>query len=966
MNDYDFEIKNKILNKIESKENITRIKIKDYFNINKNLIKSNYDNFLKYISLEQICTTDRKKKLLWNKMAMYSLDKNSIDYEAAICGMSDFFEEEEKNNISEVNNKLSNKDNDWILDIDLKSLKKNNNNLQKVKNINNDIDEFINDIKDKKELLYGIRFINELYFNNLKETDIEKDFENNNNRNLIKINKNIIINEIKEKYKFINIPNDILQKYFNFISKENKNKNEIIVENSFIKYIDKNIKNIIIDYKNTIKNNIHINSNNFNNINWDDNNIISKKIDYLSLLDDNIVNCIKIIIDFNNNKNLLELTKEFIENYIIELKNTIYQEIKSKENKYEQKLIALNKNIFGDNKYIEEENKKLKKQIENLIKENLSLSNELEEITLKKENDIIKKENIYKNKEEYISPNKVNINNFQKNKNKIIIPTLNLKEQINYNKENKIIINEPKIDYYNYNLKNNASSGKSKMNIIKSPNKLLQTGTNSFNDICNDELTNSHVEFSMNLNNITDQFLLDTTRLITEGEEINNNDEKMVNNKNNEKENKYNSTKYINKKKESKIGNYLYSDASSKSSNSKDEEKEENLENYDNYENYNIVNLGQYKIHKYKYNNHLTDRNIRYTDFQNNNYFNLSDNNSFNNNYNKSQIFYSPNINNNQWKKKGKFSNEDIFYGYMNKAIKDFYDFKYLSHKHKIQKLFSQYKEKLIYDQFLSDEINAYFLNSKKKKCILLITYQSFYFLKSSESLNCFLRLNNKFLESITVSSKNFNLLLLSFNEGTDIIIETFQRIEILRFLQNIIDKKKFSKELKISSSNNFFLHKKNRTLEKVSTIKNKLFLITPNFENAQKFGVLLKYKETIFSASFQEKLIVLCSIGLMYFDENSNSPKDIIPIVGTTIKFIVVQVNKKIYCLKLKTIDEGVYIFGSLQKREIFDWLKELAHYKKVYHMKMKQINPNFVLEDSKYNSNMKTIKKINSDDNF
>ena len=247
-----------------------------------------------------------------------------------------------------------------------------------------------------------------------------------------------------------------------------------------------------------------------------------------------------------------------------------------------------------------------------------------------------------------------------------------------------------------------------------------------------------------------------------------------------------------------------------------------------------------------------------------------------------------------------------------------------------------------------------------------MITYQSFYFLKSSESLNCFLRLNNKFLESITVSSKNFNLLLLSFNEGTDIIIETFQRIEILRFLQNIIDKKKFSKELKISSSNNFFLHKKNKTLEKVSTIKNKLFLITPNFENAQKFGVLLKYKETIFSASFQEKLIVLCSIGLMYFDENSNSPKDIIPIVGTTIKFIVVQVNKKIYCLKLKTIDEGVYIFGSLQKREIFDWLKELAHYKKVYHMKMKQINPNFVLEDSKYNSNMQTIKKINSDDNF
>jgi hypothetical protein len=308
-----------------------------------------------------------------------------------------------------------------------------------------------------------------------------------------------------------------------------------------------------------------------------------------------------------------------------------------------------------------------------------------------------------------------------------------------------------------------------------------------------------------------------------------------------------------------------------------------------------------------------------------------------------------------------KYTNEDIFYGYMNKAIKDFYDFNYLSKKHKISKILSQNKEKLINKEFLSNQINAYINNVKKKKCILIITYQTFYFLKNDESYECLLKPKIKSLNSIIISKKHFNLLQLSFNEGKDIIIESYQRIDILTFLQNLIEKGKFNKNLKISSSNDFHFHKKNGTLEKIPTLKNKIFLFTPNFENAQKIGVLLKYKENIFSGSFHEKLIVLSSIGLMYFDENNKIPKDIIPVIGTTIKFIVVQVNKKIYCFKMRTINNEVYIFGSFQKKEIFDWLKELAHFKKVYHLKMKHINPNFVSQNSNDISNDVNLIKNN-----
>ena len=375
---------------------------------------------------------------------------------------------------------------------------------------------------------------------------------------------------------------------------------------------------------------------------------------------------------------------------------------------------------------------------------------------------------------------------------------------------------------------------------------------------------------------------------------------------------------------------------------------------------------------KPRYNRGLTDYYFRNSNIQNNNFLNENENNDnninninrVNNDYYKAQSFF--NYNNNSLKKKMKFTNEDIFYGYMNKAIKDFYDFNYLSKNLKISKILSQNKEKLINKEFLSNQINAYINNVKKKKCILIITYQTFYFLKNDDSYECILKLDTKMLESIHISTKHFNLLQLSFNEGTDIIIESYQRIDILTFLQNLIENGKFNKNLKISSSNDFHFHKKNGTLEKVPTLKNKIFLFTPNFENAQKLGILLKYKENIFSGAFHEKLTVLSLIGLMYFDENTKIPKDIIPIIGTTIKFIVVQINKKIFCFKMRTINNEVYIFGSFQKKEIFDWLKELSHFKKVYHLKMKHINSNFVNKNSNEISNdINLIKNDESNGN-
>ena len=282
---------------------------------------------------------------------------------------------------------------------------------------------------------------------------------------------------------------------------------------------------------------------------------------------------------------------------------------------------------------------------------------------------------------------------------------------------------------------------------------------------------------------------------------------------------------------------------------------------------------------------------------------------------------------------------------------KDFYDFKYLAYSNRVKRLFNLNNEKLNINDFFSEDINIYFSKANKQSCILIITSYSFYFLKPV-SLERILRINIKSLETITISLNNFNLIHLSFKggkNGTDIIIESYQRIKILIFLQQVINKRKLGKDIKINTANKFHFRNNNGKRETIGIFKSKIFSLTPNFENAQKIGMLLKYEENIFSASFHKKLFVLCSIGLLYFHDNYRHPKTIIPIIGTIIKQIKVQTNETIYCLKLITMNEETYIFGSFKRTEIMDWKKEIYNFKKKYDILMKKINPNFSRKSSK-----------------
>ena len=84
-----------------------------------------------------------------------------------------------------------------------------------------------------------------------------------------------------------------------------------------------------------------------------------------------------------------------------------------------------------------------------------------------------------------------------------------------------------------------------------------------------------------------------------------------------------------------------------------------------------------------------------------------------------------------------------------------------------------------------------------------------------------------------------------------------------------------------------------------------------------------------------------------MYFDEYEKIPKVIIPIIGTTIKFLIVQWPEKYYCFQLKSINDDSYIFGSKAKIEILDWIREFSLVKEQYFSKLKEIEPNLILHE-------------------
>ena len=203
------------------KEKNAKIKIKEYFDKNKSLTKDNFDNFISFIGLKEIWSTEEEQKFLWDSISIYAVDKKNIDYEAALCGINDLFEEEENDEEELLKNKSSN-----LIDI--------NNDLYEEENGNNCIDEFLIEIKGNQNFIHQLRMFNGIL--------LEKYF---NDENEINVNKNEIIEFFQNKFSFLEVNNEIFDKYLKYFKIKNLNSNNN-------NYYDLNIKKNIIKYLNII------------------------------------------------------------------------------------------------------------------------------------------------------------------------------------------------------------------------------------------------------------------------------------------------------------------------------------------------------------------------------------------------------------------------------------------------------------------------------------------------------------------------------------------------------------------------------------------------------------------------------------------------------------------------------------------------------------------------------------------
>ena len=910
----------------DSKQAKALLLIKDYFNHHSLLTKDRFNEFLIYIDLKSIWTTKEEQNFLWNSLLSYSSDKITLDYNAALKGILDFFKPDDE----DIKNKSNNYD--------------NNNFNDNKKEILESFNKYLKNINEKQEYLYDIEIINYIFFDH-------EIFSLNNN----KIEN--IINDIKLNYKFITITEKEIKNYFNCFKSSNINKDLIkeinsVIENNFEQ--NKN-NNIILNDTNNFSRSIS-----FSGLEIDTNNTgNSCKINHcelfgkLEFFDKIISDFMDSLINFCENKNLIDIFKKYIQNYILPMKKNIYNNLRiliengnkriESDSKISEKNEEINKDIinsnklnnnFGKNINLNKMEKSKTKYFSNqdifYIKSDLIEGKFFSNILNNNDNTNNKnikldgnenKENILKKNEseQQLFKNSILYQKAKHNRNKS-----DMQEKLMFNFNNKLKKN---ISYCNFNKLNQIkeidifninNKGKiiSRNNYLTEKN-IYQTQRDDDSSFYEGSIEDLNI-FSFN-ENLNDQIIL-------EKDNINYLDkDNKINLKGTPTLDPFDST-------DNKISYYNDGDCNYYEDDYKENKNEQNINIEEEKEKNNLSkcqNPNNFTFGKDENNKKTNTLKIKLPgdiDVNIQNYSNSSNN-----------LLSS--------------SNKD------KKFIKlGHYDFKYLYKNNHIKRLFAQNNDQLNAMKFLTDEV--YIIpnnNLKKTKSILVISSSFLYLLKSNSHMACISKINVKSLKSISISSRNCNLILFTFNKASDIFLETYRRIEILTFIKEVINK-----NIKINISHSCGIKKKVGENDSLNSKKSKMFINTPNFENAQKFGILYKYQENFFSASFHERLVVLCCLGLMYFEENEKCPKVIIPIIGTSIKTLTINnTTEKLYCFQLKVKNDENYIFGSKIKKEIIDWINEFSLIKKKYFLKLKEIEPSIILnQKNKFPKKKKVLK--------
>ena len=258
--------------------------------------------------------------------------------------------------------------------------------------------------------------------------------------------------------------------------------------------------------------------------------------------------------------------------------------------------------------------------------------------------------------------------------------------------------------------------------------------------------------------------------------------------------------------------------------------------------------------------------------------------------------------------------------------------------------------EKNIY----SDQI--YSLGDKKKleKRLILLTPNKVYIIEEKNSIFD-TTLDKSQIDKIVISNQNLSILaFLTKNGKNDILLLTLRRMDLLYYLR---DHYRISdKPLRFEYKDNFLI-KINKKDFNIS-VKEKNFTTLSNFDGAIKIGYLQKLDSRLFKI-FNQRLVVLTSIGLIVFDDPKKPPERLYPIIGSKISKASYEKYKKSNVFEIKTPAGETKVFAAYKEREMNSWIEEFEKVKEDFKKKMKKLDTTNKIEFINNNNTLCNVKE-------
>ena len=236
----------------------------------------------------------------------------------------------------------------------------------------------------------------------------------------------------------------------------------------------------------------------------------------------------------------------------------------------------------------------------------------------------------------------------------------------------------------------------------------------------------------------------------------------------------------------------------------------------------------------------------------------------------------------------------------------------------------------------------AYMIDPFKKtrtKVRMIIIGGKFSFKELTQNENA-KQLEYSDLTKVSISEMNSNLLVLHFSN--DIILESLRRTVLLMYIKNIIITKpsiKFEYKDTIHVTVN---GKKTRLTSDFSTKNKNLLYQMMHFEGAIKYGHLYKKGQKIINyINFNERVVVLCDVGILYFDDPPKQPRHLIPLTNSIMNIVDdVEKYNRPFIFEILTANGEKHVFAARSEIERYLWMSAIEKVMDEYKEQLKKVD--------------------------